>query len=291
MNVYHHSGDLGDVVAAFPIMQKIGPGKLIISGKYYPPGKGPRESLRGARFESLQPLWQATDYLSGIEWQEEAGGVTHDIGSFRIEAPWHAGNTLTQWQARGMGVELQHPPPVWLKVDAPYHGKIVVNRTARYHTPYFPWRLIVEKYHKDIIFIGLPSEYGAFQQHAGNLLIEYRPTPDLYEAAKLIAGSKMFIGNQSVMFWIAAGLGHPLIQETYHQYYSRDSIVPRDNAMFIQSKADLEEIHKKLEIDDGWLKPFDFVAGAPKVNMSTSAGDIRKNMSTSAEIYQALQNP
>lgn len=266
-------------------MQQLGKGKLIISDRHYQVGKGPREGMFGKRFDALQPIYQATDYLTGIEWQETPQGVTHDIGAFRF-CPWHAGESLAHWQARSVEVELPQPPPIWLDVKAEHHHKIVVHRTARYQSPAFPWHLIIDKYHADIIFLGLPQEYADFQLKAGNRRIEYAPTVNLLQAAKIIKGSRLFIGNQSVMFWIAAGLGHPLIQETHHQYYSRDSIIPRDNAMFIQSKADLIAVLKHLDLDTTWGKEFDFITEAPKFNLSTSAGQPRRNLSTSAELFE-----
>jgi ADP-heptose:LPS heptosyltransferase len=121
--------------------------------------------------------------------------------------------------------------------------------------------------------------------------IEYHPTDNLLEATKIIAGSKMFIGNQSVLFWLAAGLGHKLIQETCHTLHTRNSIVPRENAFYSDNFENLKKIYDELELE--FVMPAnvsytDEIVPAPRVNRSTSAGDFRKNLSTSAELFQEL---
>jgi hypothetical protein len=55
--------------------------------------------------------------------------------------------------------------------------------------------------------------------------------------ASLIAGSSLFIGNQSVHCWIAMALGHPLVQESWPQ--QQDSMVARDNAIFVTDDGEL----------------------------------------------------
>lgn len=284
MNTFHHTGDLGDVVASFPVLRELGGGKYVFSDAKFPLGHGPRESMRGGRFEAMRPLFEATDYITGMEWQDKPANITHDVASFRGR-PWRPCETLTQWQGRHFKLKLPDAPEPWLTLDVPNHNKIVVSRTQRYHTKFFPWAPIIDKYGDDIVFVGTPPEYLAF---AGltNRPIEYKPTANLLEAAKIIAGSRFFIGNQSVLFWIAAGLGHPLFQETHDQIYTRNSIVPRDNAFYSDNTDNLVRIFDELKLNKKWLEKHS--VPKPKVNLSTSAGDFRRNLSTSAEIFQKV---
>ena len=284
MNIFHHTGDLGDIVASFPVLRELGGGKYVFSDASFPLGHGPRESLRGKRFEAIQPLFQATDYITSMEWQDNPTGITHDVASFRGK-PWRPCETLTQWQGRHFNLNLPDAPEPWLTLDVPNHDKIVVGRTHRYHTTFFPWKPIIEEYADDIVFLGTHPEY----LHFAGLTkkeIEYQPTENLLEAAKIIAGSRFFIGNQSVLFWIAAGLGQKLFQETHNQIYTRNSIVPRDNAFYSDSTDNLDKIFNELKLDKDWLKKHH--VPKPGVNLSTSAGDFRKNLSTSAEIFQRV---
>ncbi len=284
MNRYHHTGDLGDVIASFPVLRELGRGEYVISDAKFPLGHGPRETLRGARFDAIQPMFEATNYITNIVWENDPKGITHDIASFRGK-PWRVYETLTQWQGRHFKLNLPAAPDPWLSVDAPQHGKIVVSRTQRYHTNFFPWRSIVDTYGDDIVFVGTHPEYIDFADRAKRK-IEYEPTENLLEATKIIAGSRLFIGNQSVLFWIAAGLGHKLIQETHAQLYTRNSIVPRDNAFYSDNTDNMAKIYTELELDPEELE--EYPVPPPKVNLSTSAGDFRKNLSTSAEIFQEV---
>jgi hypothetical protein len=87
-----------------------------------------------------------------------------------------------------------------------------------------------------MVFLGLPHEHAQFVQTFGK--VRYLPTKDLLQMASLIAGSSLFIGNQSVHCWIAMALGHPLIQESWPQ--QQDSMVARDNAMFVIDNGELD---------------------------------------------------
>jgi hypothetical protein len=286
MNVFHHTGDLGDIIASLPIIREMGGGKLVISDAQFPLGFGPRETLRGKRFEALQPIVKAAPYLTDIEWHDNPQRfITHDIASFRRDY-WKPYETLVQWQSRYFDLPMPDAPAPWLHVPNPkMHNKIVVGRTARYHTSFFPWRLIVDKYAKDILFVGLPTEYGSFLT-AAKVAVDYHKTNNLLEAAEIIAGSRLFIGGQSVLFWIAAGLGHPLIQETCEWLVCRNSIIPRANAFYSDTTENLEKIYDELKLDKRWAKRYP--VPEPRVNLTTSAAEFRRNLTTSAELYQAL---
>src|SRR5205823_3825912 len=132
-------------------------------------------------------------------WQHPPENITHDVALFRTIFWKPPMESLAQWQGRYFGLSIPETPEPWLKVDAPKHDRIVIGRTSRYNTYFFPWRLIVEQYGKELLFLGLPEEYHQFQSQTTQK-IDYAPTNNLLEATKLIAGSKMFIGNQSVLF-------------------------------------------------------------------------------------------
>jgi hypothetical protein len=121
----------------------------------------------------------------------------------------------------------------WLTLfDVKSHGRIVVNRSPRYHNDKFPWAKIVKHYGKRLVFVGLDEEYEAFS-HFGE--IERVRVKDMLELAHLIAGSSLFIGNQSVSMTIAEGLKHPRIQEAC--LWLPDCIYPGVNAQYIGTGA------------------------------------------------------
>ncbi len=84
-------------------------------------------------------------------------------------------------------------------------------------------------YRNKLLFVGLKHEWREFIGHHG--YVEYVPTANMLEVAQLIAGSDLFIGNQSCANAIAEGLKHNSIQETHLEY--PDCVYVRPNASFI----------------------------------------------------------
>ena len=124
----------------------------------------------------------------------------------------------------------------WLFVepDKNWSGNVIVNRTERYPNDTFNWKAIVAHYGSRIVFIGLPHEHEKFCASFGK--VRYRPTVDMLEVARMIAGSALFIGNQSAAMTIAEGLKHPRIQESC--LWLPDCIYPgAKNAQYVHNGA------------------------------------------------------
>ncbi len=102
----------------------------------------------------------------------------------------------------------------WIKNIEPSKeskDRVVFARSPRYNNQFFPWREAMEFYGPKAMFVGLKAEHEAFQHNFGP--IEHRPTENLLEVAELIAGSLLFLGNQSSPLAVAEGLKHPRIVE------------------------------------------------------------------------------
>lgn len=224
MSVFSHTGDLGDIIAMLPIMRALGGGSIVL---HPPTGQRQcRESLAGARYAALKPLLDAQPYVDSVTWSEIAPRGTHDFSTFRQNQI--KGENLIQWQARNVGVAVSEIPWLLARPDARTRGRAVFARSRRYHSPAFPWDKALSRW-KDPLFVGLEEEYLAFQTAFGRP-IEHCTAENLLELAQLIAGCEIFVGNQSCPYWIAAGLGVPLIQECWPQ--DPNSIVVRENARY-----------------------------------------------------------
>jgi hypothetical protein len=92
----------------------------------------------------------------------------------------------------------------WLQAapDSSVKNSIVIARSNRYRAPDINYRFL-RKY-PDVQFIGLPEEYADMKKMAPN--IRHRPVHDFLEMASVIAGARLFIGNQSFPFSIAEAL-------------------------------------------------------------------------------------
>ena len=123
---------------------------------------------------------------------------------------------------------------------------IVINRSSRYHNLLFPWRELVANRGHQMIFVGADREHEDFVRQFG--FVPRFETATLLDVARLIAGSRMFIGNQSCPMAIALGLGANVIQETWDGEHislgdldvpwggqgDANCVLKRENALYIK---------------------------------------------------------
>lgn len=165
----------------------------------------------------VKPLVEAQPYINSVRiwkceplhWESEKFRHYRFVNNKLNLAHNHAQAALKD----GFIAEMPDVSKPWLTVDpdTSYAGRVVVNRSPRYNNPRFPWKEVVKHFGERIIFIGLADEHSRFCASFGN--VEYRTTRDFLEVAQMIAGSELFIGNQSACMTIAEGLKHPRIQE------------------------------------------------------------------------------
>jgi hypothetical protein len=225
---FYHTGDLGDIIAALPVIRQLGGGELVVGnhGAMYPGWR----AMEGPRFDAIKSLIEAQPYISTVRFEYPPEGVDFDLSGFRhVYSPHY---NLSEAQAKWLNVSNINLDP-WLEV-APSElskGRIIVARSGRYQNPNFPWVQLVKLYGRRMSFVGFKDEYDAFVRSTGGSgVVAHAPTCSLLEVAALVRGSDLFIGNQSCPCWIAMGLGHRMIQETHD--FIRDSIVARENARF-----------------------------------------------------------
>jgi len=222
--LFTHTADLGDIIACLPTIRALGGGHLIIGEKT---GRdGGRESLRGARYESIKKLLEVQPYIDSVTWADQLPTTKYDFSTFRHD---HIkGENLAQWQARHLGVTISEAPWLLTTPSPKTKGRVLFARSQRYHSPSFPWDKAIARF-PDPLFVGLPDEYMAFQTKWGKP-IEHYTASSLLELAQLIAGCELIVCNQSCPYWLAAGLGVPLIQETWA--HDPNSVIDRPNARY-----------------------------------------------------------
>jgi len=224
---FAHDGDLGDVVASLPSIRALGGGRLVITLRDPSrPGGPTRESMQGARFNAIKPLLEAQPYITSVEWMDSFDKPTHDFRTFRNDPI--LGESLAHWQARHLGVEISTEPWLTVPVSDRAKGRPVIARSLRYHSRWRMWNTIL-KAHPDALFVGLREEY-LHLSSTTQVKFEHAPTADLLELASIIAGCKLFIGNQSCPWWIAFALGVPTIQEVFP--HSPNSRIERAGARY-----------------------------------------------------------
>lgn len=203
-----HGGDVGDLIYALPTMKALGGGNLLLVPDRV------REPFTEAKVAKLAPLLSLQTYLKSVEFSPAVHGKAYDFTRFRDR--YRSGKSLAQIQSEMFGkngVTLEQP---WLTVDRPVRTdkQVIIHRSSRYHNPEFPWRRVMEMYAQKALFVGSKKEWETFVREFG--AIDYHPTADFLELARIIAGSKLFIGNQSAPYSIAEGLKHPAILESFN---------------------------------------------------------------------------
>lgn len=236
MKSFGSIGDIGDSVAFLPCLKSVGSGVLYCVDR---PGSRPFSD----RIPLIKRLFESQSYVEAVlPWNGEY--IDYDASDFR-SAGMPFGVTLGRLHADYVGLS-PNLNERWLDVpaDPRSKGKIVVARSPRYRNLRFPWASIVQQYSKDILFVGLPSEYEDFCRMFGD--VDYCSTNDLYEVACLIEGCDTFIGNQSSPNAICEGLKHKSILEVCLR--APDCIYPRDNATYcVDGSMDVEILGKRFQ--------------------------------------------
>ena len=205
---FQSSGDLGDIIASLAAVKHLGGGIYHLVDRPWTKALTPRAELIG-------PLLLAQPYIDGTVVGESSHPIQYDFSTFRQGGlPW--GKTLGALQAEWVGVAsgaIDFTEP-WLEAPTPDYSvsdKVVIARSPRYQNATFPWGKILEFLEGRCVFIGLPAEHKALSQYGP--APEYAATSNLLEAANLIKGSALFIGNQSSPFNLAEAMKHPRILE------------------------------------------------------------------------------
>jgi hypothetical protein len=243
MSTVTTSGDAGDSIYTLAILQEMsgGPHQYLIEEKDELTATGRTTEGPRVLLGLIHDLAVSQPYISECRLLQSTDTPMWRSGGFRMAGLHNRQATLMSAHLAhlnirtGMGLQCDGSKQ-WLHGIEPSiltKGRVVVNRTQRYRNQYFPWAEIVAHYGKLISFVGLPHEHAIFVNDFG--YVDFRPTKTLLEVAQLIAGSSLFIGNQSCAFAVAEGLKHPSIQET--SLSIPDCIFKRPNVQHVWTGA------------------------------------------------------
>lgn len=195
MNIFHHSGSLGDIIYALPAIKATGGGTLFIEKEQH--------------YNLLKRLLELQSYIIDVKLGRPEDSYI-DLDKFRDiynENPtWH----LARCHLAICNVSFNLRAS-WLEKINPNHiADIVINRTEHYHDKNeIDWRMLKDH---NTVFIGHDNEYDEFIKIAG-----FKPKRfvcnDVLDIAMVIKGSKMFFGNQSLGFALAEAMKHPRVLE------------------------------------------------------------------------------
>lgn len=233
MKTYKHSGTAGDTIYSLDIVKKMGGGMFLVAlenienciMKYTgrPADVAPEHAGRYTfqDYQLLKPLLQRQSYIKEVgTWTQGTPEPEVDLDHFRsFLYRQFEGNIIEAYhKAFGLSWDDSMYSDVWLEADPIKEAAIVVNRTSRYLDPNSEavWRQMCSDadLEHNAIFVGTSNEHSTFVSQF-NCNIPYRPVQDFKELADLIAGADLFLGNQSMAYSIATGLGKETMLEIH----------------------------------------------------------------------------
>jgi hypothetical protein len=185
--VFSHSGDIGDLLAALPVIRQLDGGELVLFPAPYIGWRMTKE-----RVESLRPLLELQLYITGVRWASDSEGTNLDEWRQHYD-PY---KKLTDMLAQTFGQPHPDREQQWLKIDEPQRiARVLFARSQRYRNPHVDWRQIYDEYAGQAVFVGTPDEHHDFQQEVGPISYHYSPT--YLDLARVVAGADLVVVNQT----------------------------------------------------------------------------------------------
>lgn len=221
---FKHSGNSGDIIYAIPTMKAIAKDQDIClhlflnrPADYAKHIKHPLGNVTFSQkmFDMLHPLLISQPQFKECKVLESKTTVIDvDLDVMRDYPMLLDRGNIARWYFLVFPVNFDLTLP-WLKVDPDNDMKdsIVLARSNRYQAPNIDYSVL--KKYPSIHFVGMPEEYEEMKNAIPNL--NYRPVKDFLELASVIAGSRLFIGNQSFPFSIAEALKVNRLLEVYFE--------------------------------------------------------------------------
>lgn len=204
-----------------PAIRALGGGAVYLEASTYT-----REMLTPENWSGLDKILKEQPYINDVlEWRNHR--VSYNLNDFRsrlfkaVRINIMKDKSLVDWQLEQFGLPLNAKDEAWITIKEPVKAaRVIFNRAGAgrqrhqvYQNPRFPWHYVWAKYKDHAAFVGTADEHAVFCATCGR--VPHVQTSDLYEAARVIAGCDLFVGNQSCCFWMAEGMKKNLVLEVW----------------------------------------------------------------------------
>ena len=214
-----HSGNAGDIIYALPAIYALAKNKPIhlylqlnqpgVYGKAgHPLGN---VMLNQGMFNMLEPLLISQPAIQSCSVYN-GEPVDYDLDLFRRYPFQLFKGNISHWYYWVFGVQGDTFNP-WLQSDADnrFSNTLVIARSKRYNAPGIDYSFL-NKF-EEIIFLGVEEEYLLMKQQVPKII--HHAVADFKEMSSVIAGAKLFIGNQSFPFAIAEAVKAKRLLEVF----------------------------------------------------------------------------
>lgn len=231
--VFKHSGRLGDIVYALPLVKRMAemrgtPADFYIPSDvpsrlgndvYHPGGElmvGP------ALFGFIEPLLVVQPYLKNVHFvkSSELPADYIDLDAFKTSGLNLKAGLIQGWYRKAFGVAFPLEAP-WLLLPEGERGgaaqspafNVLIGRTTRFCNTSINYSFLdtIEQ----VGFIGLRYEYEDFCERYGLSTVQHVPVQNALELARKMHDCRVYVGNQSVNFAIADGMKVPRALEAF----------------------------------------------------------------------------
>ena len=247
---FRHSGKLGDIIYSLPTVKALGGGSFYVDYRTQYFGK---PALGRTAAVMILDLLETQEYIE-LAKLYEGEPISYNLDSFRNQAvPIHLFNLIKNewdevagklfgsavkglrqqmiptlqvdlpqlhWEIAGLPGQVDSTVPWITGIPKKSVADIVVCRTIR-HPGKFDWAGL-KNYADRSVFIGLEEEWRAFCQSYFN--IPFYRVEDLLEFAQVVAGAKLFVGNQSFGLALADAMSVPRVAELWEPSPNRMSL-------------------------------------------------------------------
>ena len=206
--VLSHGGDVGDLIYALPVIRaagrELGGADVVLS-----PLAGTRRAMTPELVAEVAPLLLAQPYVRSVRYADAPEGF--DLNAWRRRR-YPGLYNLADRQLDLLDWSHAERDAAWLAVDPSHVADVIVHRSPRYHNPRMDWRAVLDRYAGRLAVVGSPEEHAELERTTG-VTVPYHPTADYLALARVIAGAKLFVGNQSSPLALSIGLGVPVVVE------------------------------------------------------------------------------
>jgi hypothetical protein len=247
LNTFRHSGKLGDIIYSLPTVRALGGGTFYVDYltqyREKPPLGLPAAQMMVELLETQDCIHRAALF--------DGEPVVYDLDRFRAKAvPAHAFNAIRadfdniagflfgglireirrqivprmtvdlpqfHWESAGLPGQVNLSIPWITGISPKPTADIVVCKTAR-HGGTLAWSDL-KKCARHAVFVGLEEEWQSFRRTYFDL--DFYKVNSLVEFAQVVAGAKLYVGNQSFGLALADAMLIPRVAELWEQSPNR----------------------------------------------------------------------
>ncbi|WDF55166.1 hypothetical protein [Mucilaginibacter sp. KACC 22063] len=216
-----HSGNAGDIIYALPTLKAIAENFATTIDLYLKLNQ-PMEYINNTHplggvmmnqkmAELLIPLIEAQPYIRHCKVLKDEI-IDIDLDNVRRAGLRQDRGSIARWYGYITGITPNlYQPWLTIKPNSAYANTLVIARSQRYLSEFIDYTFLNNYPNK--IFVGIKPEWDEIKKMLPG--IQWVQVNNFLELAEIIAGCKLFIGNQSFPFSIAEGLKVPRLLETF----------------------------------------------------------------------------